>query len=366
MSHTPTILVVTADVGTSIGLRSVLGLTGWRAQVVSTARGAAQTLRGMQPDAMLVDQDLPDVDGLRVVEDAHRILRGRQILVAMLVENLDRNHAVRYAQAGVDFVLAKPLDLADVSVKLADRVPGAKPLEAPPDAVDPLARPTVVVASPSLNTFETVTRAVSEECDVVHFDGSKGLEGVRSRAACLLVDAGLPGGLIALQSLGAIFGEAPSYALINRGTDVPDAYSGALNKPIRAHAVRKAVRAATDRRYVGVNPMPSGIVLRLREGWHEVPEAPAEHLLQRLETFSRLAQESGRDWLCLMGPYLGAPHTLGQTRRALGACSREGFKVGIVSAQPNAVRVAHDLQLHPSLVHKTSAAFIKVVQELLL
>lgn len=363
MSAPPSLVLVTADSGAGSGLNSVLTIAGWRVQTVSSGRAAASMLRGITPDAVIVDHRLPDVEGIAVVGDVRRIARGRPVTVGVLVETIQREQAVAYVKAGTDLFLTKPLDLADVSVKLADRVPGARPLDPPPYDRDALAKPVVVIASPSLNARDTVTRAVSDECDVVHYDGAGGLED-RRRAGCLLIDEGLPGGLQVLNSLAAIFGKAPAYAMVGRGADVPAGYAGSMTKPIRVGGVQRAVRAATDRRALGLNPLPTGVVIRLREGWFELAAEPFETVVQQIDGICRIARETRRSWVCLMGPYLGAPHTLKPTRALLESCDRPGLKVGVITAQPNTTRVAHDLRLHPSMVQQSSSAFIKLVQEL--
>jgi len=363
LSAPPTLLLATADSGSGNGLSAVLGLAGWRVQSVSSGRAAAATLRGITPDAVIVDQKLPDVDGLAVVTDVRRIARGKKVAIAVLVDNIQREQALEYVKAGVDLFLAKPLDLMDVSTKLAERVDHAQPLDPPRYAKDALAKPVVVIASPSLNARDTVMKAVSDECDVIHFDGAGGLE-ERKRAGCLFIDEGLPGGLAALDSVAAIFGRAPAYAMAGRGAEVPHGFAGQIPKPLRAGAVQKAVRAATDRRLMGLNPLPSGAIIRLREGWFELGEEPMSDLLQQLEGITRLAGETRRTWICLMGPYLGAPKTRAQTRQVLKACERRNIKVGIVTAQSSTTRVAHDLQMHPTMVHQSSTSFIKLVQEL--
>lgn len=360
----PTLLLVTADSGNGNGLKAVLGLAGWRVQDVTSGRAAAAALRAVTPDAVIVDDRLPDVTGLRVVEDVRRIASRAAIEIAVLVDSIERDQALAYVKAGAGLFLAKPLDLVDVSIKLAERVAAAEPLEPPRYSSDPLAKPVVVVASPSLNARDTVIRAVSDECDVIHFDGAAGGLEDRKHASCVFVDEGLPGGLGSLDSVCAIFGKAPAYALVGRGAEVPAGFVGSLNKPVRVGAVHRAVRAATDRRVIGLNPLPTGVVVRLREGWFQLAEEPTHDLLQQLGGVCRIATETGRSWICLMGPYIGAPNTLAQTRGVVEACSRGGLKVGIVTAQSNTTRVAHDLRVHPTMVQQSSAAFIKLVGEL--
>ncbi len=360
----PTIVVVTSDVGASLGLKAVLGLTGWRVQDVPTARMAAQAMRGSVPDVVVVDHSLPDADGLTVVGDVQRIARGRDVVVAALVENIKREDAMAYVKAGVKLFLTKPLDLAEASAKLAARVDGAEALKPLPYHSDPLAKPVVVVCSPSLNARDTVIQAVSDECDVVHFDGSVGLDAATHRAGCLLVDEGMPGGLDALAAMEAIFGKAPAFAIVSRGAEVPEGYAAPLVKPLRGSSVQKAVRAATDRRLVALTPLPTGLVVRLRESWHQLPNDRVEDLVQQIEGFSRVCPETGRSWICITGPYVGAREQLSRLRPILAAAGGRNLKVGIVTSQPNPVRVAHDLRLHPSLVHQSTADFIKTVQEL--
>lgn len=361
----PSILFVTSDNSIRAGLQSVFRIKDWRVQDVPTGRMAIQALRGAIPDAVIIDQQLPDFDGLTIIGDARRLAQQQQIVIAALVHNVDRPTAVAYVKAGTNLFLARPIDIVDAYNRVAERVEGAPMLEPLPPADDPLAKPLLVIASPSMNVYDTVLKSLGDEYEYVHFDGGEGIGDARRQCALILVDDGLPGGgLNALASLKAIFGEAPGVALATRGAEVPAEYAATVPKPLRSGAATRHLRAATGRLLLGVNPLPSGIIVRIREGWLELPEEGFAALIEQLRGLTEQVKETKRQWICLTGPYLGSKDGMERSRLVVEATTDPAVKTGVVTAQSKTVRVAHDLRMHPLMVHQSASDFIKAVQDL--
>ncbi len=360
----PSILLITSDGGARAGLASVFGMAGWRVQEVPTGSMGSQAFRGSLPDAVVVDQSLPDIDGLTIVGDLRRIAKGRGVVIAALVEEIDRATAVQYVKAGTNIFLAKPIDVADAYARIAGKIEGAPPLEPPSVSTDPLAKPVVLMASPSLNARDTAIKVLSDEYEVVHFDGAQGISGERKQAAVTVLDEGLAGGLGTLPSIQAMFGESPVLALVGRGNEVPAHFAATLTKPLRSTQLARYVREVTDRVDYGLSPMDQGVVVRLRDGWEKLEDAAFEQVVEQIRDIATLVEGSGRTWICLTGPYVGSGKLRPRCKALLEAVAYEDLKVGMVTSQSNTVKVAHDHQLHPKMVHQSTTAFIKAVGEL--
>ena len=82
------------------------------------------------------------------------------------------------------------------------------------------------------------------------------------------------------------------------------------------------------------------------------------------DEIAELTKETGRKWLCIDGPYMGAPEQVPRTRALYEAAERPGLHVGVVTLQSDTSRVALHCNIRPIYVHNTTAEFIKAVQDL--
>lgn len=361
----PSVLVVSADTAVRGATNSVLPLAGWRVQDVPSYTLAMHNLKVALPDVLLMDQKFQDGDALTLVK-ALRYLPGNEgVTLGLMVDAIDRSLAVNYVRAGIQVFLAKPLNVIDLCDKLAEKVLGAGRIEPPPVEMDPLIRPLIVMATPNLNFKEMAEKSLLDEFDLLFYDGVKGIDADRRSAGLLLVDEGLPGGLEALPNLRVLFGaDCPAVAMSTRGGETRDGYADTLVKPVRDTALRRVVREVTGRELFGIFPMQNGVVVRIRDGWHALDEQAFEPYLPAIDEIAELTKETGRKWLCVDGPYIGAPEQIPRTRALYEAAERPGLHVGVVTLQSDTSRVALHCNIRPIYVHNKTAEFIKAVQDL--
>jgi CheY-like chemotaxis protein len=361
----PAVLVVSGDSAVRGATNSVLPLAGWRVQDVPSYTLAMHNLKIALPDVLLVDQKFQEGDVLELIKAVRYLPGHEEVVIALMVEAIDRTMAVQYVRAGIHVFLAKPLNIVDVCEKLAEQVAAAGRIEPPPPEDDPLARPLIVLATPNLNFKEMAEKALLDEFDLLFFDGVRGVDPGRRAAAVLLVDEGLPGGLEALPNWRVLFGQdAVAIAMTTRGGDAPEGYTTSLVKPVRDTALRRAVRQYTDRERYGIFSMQNGVVVRIRDGWHALTDSVFEEYLMNIDAIAELTLETGRKWLCIDGPYLGAPEQIPRTRALYEAAERPGLHVGVVTLQSDTSRVALHCSIRPIYVHNKTAEFIKAVQDL--
>ena len=105
------------------GLRSVKDAIEDAGHVVVTAttgRGGIDTFLREQPDVVLSDLFLPDIDGLSVLAEIQRLKPAIPVLIMTAYGSVDT--AVRALKQGAYDYLVKPLDLDDVQLKIARAV----------------------------------------------------------------------------------------------------------------------------------------------------------------------------------------------------------------------------------------------------
>jgi two-component system response regulator MprA len=116
-----------------------LGEAGYRVELAPTGARALQQLEQEEPDAVVLDLRLPDVDGVSVCRSVRRA--GRTMPILMLTA-LDRvGDRVLGLDAGADDYLAKPFAIEELLARLRALIrraaPGSPTLEAGPVRLDP-------------------------------------------------------------------------------------------------------------------------------------------------------------------------------------------------------------------------------------
>ena len=116
LNEMPKILVIEDDAD---GLRSVeeaIRDAGYAVVTATTGRGGVEAFLREQPDVVLSDLFLPDLDGLKVLEELRRVKPAIPVLIMTAYGTVDT--AVRALKQGAYDYLVKPLDLDDLQVKL--------------------------------------------------------------------------------------------------------------------------------------------------------------------------------------------------------------------------------------------------------
>lgn len=362
----PTVLVVSGDSAVRGATTTVMPLAGWRVLDVPSASLAVHNLRAKLPEALVMDQRFQEGDALGVIRSLRYIEGQQDVVIVLLVEAIDRQKAVEYYRAGVHIFLAKPMDIVELCERLAERVADAEQLAPPAPIDDPLARPTLVVASPNMNLRELADKAMSDEFDMVFFDGTRGVDADKRWATVMLIDEGLPGGLEAMSTWRALFGQGPAIAITARGGGEPlEDYVTTITKPVRDTVLKRAVRQISGRLHFGIFPMSTGLIVRIRDGWHNSDEAAFAGFLERLGELADLTVSTGRRWLCIDGPYIGATEHLVRTRALFEAAGRSQLAVGLVSLQSDTSYIQIHCGVPAHLIHASTASFVKYAQDLI-
>jgi DNA-binding response OmpR family regulator len=135
-----TILIVD-DAPVSLKLTAILLRNeGHQVRVASNAEEALSMLRTFHPDLMLVDLQLPGVNGLELTRRVKQDARTRGIAVVALTASAMKRDEQEAAAAGCDGYITKPVDIRTLGSRIREYLekgvaaPPAAPLAAPPAA----------------------------------------------------------------------------------------------------------------------------------------------------------------------------------------------------------------------------------------
>jgi len=102
-----TILIVDDDAMIRAGLAAVFRSEKFQVRLAENGRMAVRRFLESSPDLILLDLNMPDVDGWKAFEVMARLAPS----VPVIVITARPNQARRAAEAGVDMLLEKPLDI---------------------------------------------------------------------------------------------------------------------------------------------------------------------------------------------------------------------------------------------------------------
>jgi len=128
-----TVLVV-EDEPVSLKLAAaVLRSDGYRVHLAYSAEDALRVLAEVRPDLMLVDMQLPGMDGLELTRQVRLQPRTKDMLVVALTASTSRDAETRAFEAGCDGFIAKPIDTRGLARRLEAFFHGRAQMPDPPE-----------------------------------------------------------------------------------------------------------------------------------------------------------------------------------------------------------------------------------------
>ena len=95
-------------------------VAGWEVLTASSGSAGLKTARAEQPDAILLDVMMPDMDGPTTFQKLQADPGIRHIPVVLLTAKLQPVDRKRFAELGVAGVLAKPFDPLELAGQVRD------------------------------------------------------------------------------------------------------------------------------------------------------------------------------------------------------------------------------------------------------
>jgi CheY-like chemotaxis protein len=93
---------------------------GWQVTTASSGREGIAVATAEQPDAVLLDVMMPDMDGPTTFQHLQDNAATRQIPVILLTAKVQASDRRRYSELGVQGAIAKPFDPLQLASQVAD------------------------------------------------------------------------------------------------------------------------------------------------------------------------------------------------------------------------------------------------------
>lgn len=122
----PRVLIVD-DNAVNIELAShVLNADGFTVVSATDADDAALLATAFRPDLILMDTQMPDVDGLELTQKLKADPATRHIMIVAFTARAMKGDAARLRAAGCDGYIAKPIDVATFAATVRSRLSGGE------------------------------------------------------------------------------------------------------------------------------------------------------------------------------------------------------------------------------------------------
>lgn len=118
MSDSKKVLYVEDTFENRMLIRRILQADGFIVLEAESARNALQVLETETPDLILMDINMPDMDGYTLTQQLREIPRLGQIPIIALTANVMRGDRERTLAAGCDGYIQKPIDVDTFSDQL--------------------------------------------------------------------------------------------------------------------------------------------------------------------------------------------------------------------------------------------------------
>ena len=117
------ILVVDDDPNLRVLLRQMLGLRGFDVVEAEDGLDALAKVEEAEPDVVILDVMMPDMDGVSVCKILRRQLKTANLPIIMLSGKVHPEAVKEGLEAGADKYLRKPIPLADLIANIREVLP---------------------------------------------------------------------------------------------------------------------------------------------------------------------------------------------------------------------------------------------------
>lgn len=113
-----TILYVEDDPNNRTLIRRILGAEGYTVYEAANASAAMETLKSLKPDLILMDINMPDVDGYTLTATIRALPEMSAVPIVALTANVMKGDRERSLQAGCDGYIQKPIDIDTIAAQV--------------------------------------------------------------------------------------------------------------------------------------------------------------------------------------------------------------------------------------------------------
>ncbi len=127
MSKMPLVLVVEDNLANQLLTTSVLIRDGFETQVADSAEDALVFIKARRPDLILMDVQLPGMDGLTFASSLRSVPEAAGVPVVALTSHAMRGDRERAIAAGCVGYLSKPIDTRTLGAELRTHLQKSRP-----------------------------------------------------------------------------------------------------------------------------------------------------------------------------------------------------------------------------------------------
>jgi two-component system cell cycle response regulator DivK len=114
MEQTATILYVEDNPENRMLVRRILQAEGYRVLEAQNATHAIAVVKDEAPDLVLMDINMPDIDGYTLTSQFKAMTQFQQVPIIALTANVMRGDRERTLEAGCDGYIQKPIDVDEL------------------------------------------------------------------------------------------------------------------------------------------------------------------------------------------------------------------------------------------------------------
>jgi len=111
MKKNATILYVEDNISNRVLVRRILAADGYEVIEAENAQHTLDIIEGLNPDLILMDINMPDMDGYTLTGKLKEIPRLAKVPIIALTANVMRGDKERTLNAGCDGYIQKPIDV---------------------------------------------------------------------------------------------------------------------------------------------------------------------------------------------------------------------------------------------------------------
>ncbi|MCS6993377.1 MAG: response regulator [Anaerolineales bacterium] len=113
-----TILYVEDDPNNRTLIRRILGAEGYTVHEAPNAAIALEKLKTLKPDLILMDINMPEVDGYTLTAQIRAMPEMSSVPIIALTANVMKGDRERSLQAGCDGYIQKPIDIDTIAAQI--------------------------------------------------------------------------------------------------------------------------------------------------------------------------------------------------------------------------------------------------------
>ena len=122
MSKNELILYVEDNIANRLLVRRVLEASGYSMIEAENAKQALEAIQSHDPDLILMDINMPDIDGYTLTGQLKQIQKLKSVPIIALTANVMRGDRERTIEAGCDGYIQKPIDVDTLPEQIAEYI----------------------------------------------------------------------------------------------------------------------------------------------------------------------------------------------------------------------------------------------------